>query len=324
MALYGENTIFNTVDYKTHDEWLQIRKLGIGGSDVAAIIGVSPWTSPSELWLEKTGRIDEKEIDNPTLEFGHLMEPTIKKWFESAYPNVTARRVNKILSNVKRPWAQASLDYECRENGIWGVLEIKTARSQATWSDGVPLYYLTQVQHYLATTERSFAYVAVFFRDTCQFAAYRIERDDAFIDTIESAVDTFWNDNVITDVPPTTTSGTSGEAKALAKIAGLPTTAKFKNKTDPVLTAKIRRYREVIDEISTLEKEKTAIANELMSQIGSDKGIISDDQRVSWVRSERTTLDTARLKAEHPDIYDDYSTTRVVSGGLRVGTVGKI
>ena len=117
------------------------------------------------------------------------MEPVIGNWYREQYPDRTVRRVNAICKSLKRPWAQASLDYEVKDGLVWGVLEIKTARTAADWQEGVPAYYLTQIMHYMQVTNRPFADVAVFFRDTCEFKCFRVDYDQEDGAAVQAAVD---------------------------------------------------------------------------------------------------------------------------------------
>lgn len=320
MSVYGENKYFKLIRCADNQAWLDARRLGIGGSDVAAIIGVSPWASPSEIWLEKTGRGLADSLDNnPTVQFGNMMEQHIGDWFHDTHPNILVRRLNAICQKLDKPHAQASLDFECKdENGVWGILEIKTARSQAMWNDGVPAYYMTQVQHYMYVTNRPYAWFAVFFRDSCQFGAYYVERDDAYIDVIEAAVDKFWEDNVIENVPPEKIVGTTNEAKALMKIVGMPTGSHFKKRTDPQTADLIERYKDAVARAKAADDDKTKYGNQLRTLIGSDKGVMTDTERITWTRSERTTLDSKKVRELHPDVFEECSKTETVSGGLRI------
>lgn len=318
MAIYGENKDFRLIRCKDNDEWLQARTKGIGGSDVAALIGISPWASPSEIWLEKTGRGLASSLDkNPTVQFGNMMEQNIGDWFAAKHPDITVRRVNAICQKIDKPYAQASLDFECCENGLWGILEIKTARSQAMWNDGVPEYYMTQVQHYMYVTGRKYAYFAVFFRDSCKFADFYVERNEDYINIIEGAVDTFWADNVEEDTPPSKIVGTTNEAKALAAISGKSNGKFVKNDTQQVRDL-IEQYLDASERESKAKADKRNASNKICALIKDNNGLLTSNKRVTWVRSERTTIDTDRLREEHPDIADEYTKTNFVSGGLRI------
>ena len=66
---------------KDHAEWLAEREKGIGASDVAAILGLSPWETAYSLWLKKTHQV-EPEPENEAMLMGHLLEEVVVSWRE--------------------------------------------------------------------------------------------------------------------------------------------------------------------------------------------------------------------------------------------------
>lgn len=313
----GENKHFTLIRCEDNDGWLEQRTKGVGGSDVAAIMGLSPWRTPLQVWLEKTGRETPQDIsEKPYVAFGNTMEPVIGRWYAEQFPTFTVRRVNAICQSISRPWAQASLDYEVNDGRRWGVLEIKTARTAQDWQDGVPDYYLTQVTHYMSVTGRPFADVAVFFRDTCEYKVFRVERDPEDVAAVDQAVDTFWHDYVEADVMPAIT-GTEGEMKSLTGWHGL-SDGEVRFTLDPEANQAISDYQDAAAREKQAKADKTEAATKLAAQIGKGKGLETDVARVTWVRSEVTKLDAKRLQAEHPEIWQAYSYRQVRNGGLRI------
>lgn len=317
MAIEGENKFFSLVRCTTDDEWLEQRKHGVGGSEVAAIMGLSPWKTATQLWLEKTGRIEPADLSGkPYVEFGNIMEPVIGNWYREQFPDRTVRRVNAICKSLIRPWAQASLDYEVRDGSVWGVLEIKTARTATDWQDGVPAYYLTQIMHYMQVTNRPFADVAVFFRDTCEFKCFRVDYDQEDGDAVKAAVDDFWRNYVMTGTMPQVV-GTAGEAAALTDYYGKGD-GDFKQLIDPDVDAAVSAYQDAAEREKQAHAEKTEAATKLIAAIGDAKGIITDVAKVTWVRSEREVLDQKALKEQAPEVYAKYSKIESRNGGLRI------
>jgi len=318
MPISGENEKFTLTRCDTNEDWLAQRKLGIGGSDVAALMGLSPWKTPAQLFLEKTGRVEAEDLsDKPYVAFGNLMEPLIGDWYKIQYPKRTVRRVNAICKSIERPWAQASLDYEVKDPELgWGVLEIKTARSAKDWQDGVPLYYLTQITHYMQVTNRPFADVAVFFRDTCEFACYRVEYDPTDGDVVREAVDEFWNDYVCKGVMPELV-GTTGEVSDLLSAHGTAV-SDFKTTTDQEAIEAISAYQLAAEREKQAKADKTKATATLSNLIGDAKGIVTDVARVTWVRSVQKRFDVKRFAQECPDLYEQYTTEYVRNGGLRI------
>lgn len=167
-------------------EWHELRRTGIGGSDIAPIVKASPWTSPFTLWAKKTGKIDDSFTPSEAAEWGTRLEAVIIDKFEEAHPELTVYRDAGTWANIDRPWQLANPDAVFEQDGEFGILEIKTARYEEDWrgSDGwqVPVYYRTQVQWYLQTFGFKRAIVAVLFSGS-KYIELEVEADTFEQDT---------------------------------------------------------------------------------------------------------------------------------------------
>ena len=145
------------------EEWLRYRNMGIGGSDVAALLGISKWKTELELWLEKTGQGDALVQENEAMQWGTIMEPVIRTHFSE----ITGKPVVEVKAILQHPahlYMLANIDgLTVDDEGNPAILEIKTASEykRSEWENGVPVYYQTQVQHYLCVAGIQKAYVAV-------------------------------------------------------------------------------------------------------------------------------------------------------------------
>lgn len=320
----GEGSKFRLIRCEDSDGWLDQRKKGIGGSDVAAIMGLSPWRTPAEVWLEKTGRAAPQDLsDRPHVQRGVDLEAFVGEQFKKRHGDMRVRRVNAVCQSIERPWAQASLDYECAElsgniTREWGVLEIKTSRNDADWADGIPVYYMTQVQHYLSVTGRSYAWVAVQFDSDWlwEYREYRIERDEEDIAAIDAAVDTFWHDYVEKDVMPVLV-GTAGEAKGLTDLYAHPSSESVTD-TDADTLQLVSDYQDAADREKKAKADKQKVSTLLMAKVGDHKALYTDTTKVLWVRTDAKRFDEKRFAADHPDLAAEYTTTYTRNGGLRV------
>lgn len=184
----------------TREAWLENRRKGIGGSDAAAVMGMSPWTSAVDLYLDKTGQSDPVS-ETDAMRWGTILEPIIVQ----EYSNRTGREVKRFDKAFRHPeheWCLANLD------GIADgtrIVEAKTARSDDDWgpsfSDEIPKQYFCQIQHYMAVTGATVTDVAVLIGAN-DFRIYEIDRDQKFIDKMIEAERVFWFDHVIAGVPP--------------------------------------------------------------------------------------------------------------------------
>ena len=318
MAIQGEGQAFELIRVPDGDRqaWLDVRSRGIGGSDVAALMGLSPYRTPYETWAEKSGLAEPEDISGrPAVMWGNILEPVVGNHYETVHPDRKVRRVNAVCRSIQRPWAQASLDYEVLDpdEGEWGVLEIKTAseRMKEQWDEGVPLYYLTQVTHYMSVTGRRYADVAVLIGGN-DYREYRVYRDEDDIASVNEAVDGFWKRVESGDAPDVL--GTVGESHILFRQhkGGSEVIEDYGQDPDELteyLAAKATY--EAAKEVYQLRQVK------LKQLIGDDKGFESDSGRVVWSRSTRTTLDSNRLKAEMPEVYRQYAVTKEADLGVR-------
>lgn len=179
------------------EQWLAVRKRGIGSSDAAAAVGLNPYKSQLELWMEKTGRdaglpkIDPEDDTTPVY-WGTLLEHIVAAQYTRRTGN-RIRRVNAVLQHPDQPWMLANLDREVI--GVPGIqiLECKTAGSNGArlWRDGVPEYVQLQLQHQLAVTGKQAADVAVLICGQ-ELRIHRIERDERLIAQLIELERRFW------------------------------------------------------------------------------------------------------------------------------------
>jgi len=199
-----KNAALRMVDTRTLDrrQWLSVRQGGIGSSDAAAAVGLCPYKSQLELWMEKTGRTPADQespgMDDPRY-WGTLLEPYVAV----AYMQQTGRKVRKVnavLQHPTFPYMLANIDREVVGSPDVQILECKTAGEWGSkrWQDGVPEYIQLQVQHQLAVTNQQAADVAVLLCGQ-RLEIHRIERDEEVIARLMVLEARFWQ-YVTTDV----------------------------------------------------------------------------------------------------------------------------
>jgi putative phage-type endonuclease len=177
------------------DEWHAIRRTGIGGSDIAAICGLNPWTSPLEVWLKKTGQTvppREDAILNEAALMGHALEPVIATRF-TAITGLIANENPGTLRMPDIPWALVNLDRTTEEDGLPGVVELKSRSSYALneWLDEPPVDVQVQTQWQLMVTGWSFGYTAALIGGQ-RTIVHRIDRDEQLIDNLLAIAAEFW------------------------------------------------------------------------------------------------------------------------------------
>lgn len=309
---------FTGTPEEINKQWVEARKNGIGGSDVASIMGLNKYSSPLNVWLVKTGREESPDLsDNQAVEWGNRLEDVVADKFADEHPELQVRRRNATMVSIERPWAFANIDRWVTDgNGNIGILEIKTVgmRRAADWDNGVPLYYLTQVTHYMSVTGYQYAWVAVLIGGQ-EFREYYIERNEDDINTVNNYVDTFWHDFVEADTAPALI-GNDPEANALLSQHSDPS-QEFISMLDEDVSM-LDELQEIKDQMDDLKHRKTLIENQIKDLIGDNKGIETETKRITWVRSTRSSFDKKTFDAAHPGITNDYMKTSVTNGGIRI------
>ena len=312
---------YTAVTLKDRQEWLEHRKRGIGGSDAAAAIGLSRYRSPLDVWMDKTGRAEPKDLsDNDAVRWGTILEGPIADYFAERHPELKVRRRNATYVSKSATFMLANIDRLLTDkDGNKGILEVKTAGHymDKDWQDGPPLEYYTQVSHYLAVTGFSFVWVAVLIggRD---YREYLIERDDGDITRLIELERKFWGFVEFDQMPEVT--GMEDEGNALASLYS-PDNGDIMP-LDGLLKKAFADYQRALTEIKAFTKDKDLAASQIKALLGNSRGAENEYHRITWTRSERTTFHARRFQKEHPDLIEGYLTTRPYDGGLRVTEKG--
>lgn len=156
-----EPKVLVSTENLTEQEWLAYRRRGIGGSDVAAILGISPFRTARDLYDDKLNiALAVDDAGNwVALEMGHLLEPLVAQIFTKK-TGLEVFQIKKMFQHPQYPFMLADVDYFVRlPNRKIALLEIKTTNYNAKdhwWKDGeecVPVYYETQGRHYMAVMD---------------------------------------------------------------------------------------------------------------------------------------------------------------------------
>ena len=203
--------------------WLNARKSGIGGSDIAAVLGLSPYRSAVDVWMDKSGRAPAQE-ESEAMYWGTVLEDVVAHEYQKRTGN-KVQRLNKMVRHPEHDWMIANLDRLVAQDGkapyvaktgeirTKHLLECKTASAYKAqeWgaegdADTVPVGYVAQAMWYLAVTGAQIIDVACLIGGQ-RYVQKRIERDEDTIAGMISKARVFWHENVLSDIPPEATSG---------------------------------------------------------------------------------------------------------------------
>ena len=285
------------------EEWLDCRRLGIGGSDASTILGINPYNSILRLWEDKTGRIPVEEKENEYTHFGHVMEPVIRKEFERR-PGHKVRRSNFILQSEEYPYLLADVDgFTKDEEGTPCIFEAKTASEykKKVWEQGVPEEYVAQVQHYMLVTGFTKAYVTAIVGGN-SFYCHVVKRDETFQKELLEKETVFWN-CVLENIPPKPDASEATERYLQERY---PVTNPLEVELPQEAELLAGKYTSIGKEIQRLQQEKTALANQLKGIMKETETGYAGRYTVSWKNIRKKLLDTKKVKDVLGEDYEDY------------------
>ncbi|MFF4701271.1 YqaJ viral recombinase family nuclease [Streptomyces chattanoogensis] len=290
------------------EQWLDVRRMGIGGSDVPAVLGMDRYRGPLEVYLDKAGELPnlprDPELDEAAF-WGNVLEPVVADTFAQH----TGLRVTDgpgTLAHVDRPWMLANLDrvvIEAGERAPSSLLEIKTrsAFQLDDWREGVPDGPALQVHWYLAVTGYSHAHVAALLGGN-RLMVHRVERDEQLVEHLVDLVGEFWQH--VEDRTPPAVDGSAATAELLAHL--------YEVEPDAVALADPAEVLPLLDQLAELKlreqqlaDERRAIENQLKAIAGTAEIVrCRDEVAFTWKRNG--PLSVKRFAAAHPELADAY------------------
>lgn len=310
----------------SRDEWLEVRKRGIGSSDAGAAVGLNPYCSQLELFMQKTGRdgtmpkVDPADETSP-MYWGTLLEPIVA----AHYTRHTGNRVRKVNAVLQHPdpdkaWMLANIDREVTGANDVQIVECKTAGEFGAklWKDGPPAYVTLQVQHQLAVTGKAAADVCVLICGQ-EIRIYRVQRDDALIARLIELERQFWQ-YVETDTPPPA-DGSESADRALRHLYpnDVGNTLDFTNDTS--MSATFSDLVNLRADIDNREELEALLKQKIQEKMGDASTAIFETGRVSFKRSKDSHgIDMAKLLQDQPDIPERYPLVKPGSRRFLIST----
>jgi len=291
----------------------------LGGSDIGAILGFSKYRTALEVWLEKTGRI-ENVVDNLPVRFGSFAESFVASEYANQtgytlvrcetgvahpqYPFMVGHIDRYVFESANRSGELFHSDGSCAASHL---LECKTASpfNQSDWgelgTDEVPMSYLVQCLWYLAITNLERCDVAVLFGNS-DFRIYEVYRDKELEDLIISKAAAFWNDFVQLDTPPPAQCESDYQQLFRIEITDKAIEA------DPMVYELTQKLQLLNSEIKSKEIEISQIKQTIMGQMAEAELLTYQGQVLATWRSPKQSyrLDSKRLELEHPELIPQY------------------
>jgi len=279
------------------------RQKYIGASEAAAVLGLSRWATPLEIWALKTGQIQAKDIsDKIEVKLGNKLEQTVAELFMEE-TSKKVHRVNETLYHPKYDFLGANLDRKVV--GENAPLECKTCSSWKAkeWGgEDIPQEYLIQVLHQIAVGGFDHGYIACLIGNH-KFVWKRVDRDDKLIsDMIKKEVH-FWNAFVKPVVMPGQVS--AGDAEVLFQLFPVEPGSKIELGDDA---------DKIIESLESLKADERILEKEIEQQENTLKAMLKENEtgttnnhKVTWKLQVSRRLSTDLLKQDLPEIYMKYS-----------------
>lgn len=326
---------FEALKSANRQEWLDIRRKGIGGSDISALLGLNKYRTPFDVYQDKLGLAPETE-ENEAMHFGTLLEDIVAKEFQER-TGMKVQKVNSTICVGKDGWMRANIDraivnpeiagnvrikeqegtdrilttdaiLECKTAGmrsahLWGPSqELEIVTGEVTSFHEIPIAYELQVQWYLAITGCTKAYVAVLIGGQ-EFRCYEINRNNDLIKRMVAVAEDFWNKSVLAQVPPEPTT-----SKELQEACPVSDGSMVEATND--IAMYIGEIRNLDGQIKELQDHREAIAERVKMAIGETDGLtIGGDKAVTWKSASRTSVDSKKLKSAFPEVYEQVTKT---------------
>ena len=299
----GTNILVSTENL-SNEEWLRWRKKGLGGSDIAPILGISKWSSAVDIWLSKTNQKHDDCVQNEAMFWGTRLEPVIRERFRE----VTGKKVieiKAILQSIDHPYMIADIDGLTEDNeGNPAILECKCVSEfkRTEWdNDSVPVYYMTQIQHYMAVAGLNTTYVAALVGGN-SFIIREVHADKEMQAMLIAVEADFWRKVVNMEQPEPDASDACKNLLDSKYRGGIGEKV--------VLPEYAVEFIDMYNEACSLEEEakekKQLASNHLKEILGDYNSATCLGYTVSWKPVTTERFDSKSFKEQEPELYKKY------------------
>lgn len=308
MRKYLDANIICDTKSMSKEKWLKKRKEGIGGSDAASVLGLNPYKSSMSVYMGiKNDLVIDEEI-NYKMDLGNKLEDFVANEF-TLKTGKKVRNVNGILKNDKYPFALANIDRAVVGEKAFLECKVTNSYSKKSWQKEVPIYCQVQCYHYMAVTGATHCYIAALIGNE-ELVIHKLDRNEELINEIMNLEKMFWDKCILGEELPIP-DGSDDYSSVLQELY------KDSIEEEVILFEKedlLKRYDDVRELVKDLDSEKKAIEQYLQMQMKEYEVAYLGDRKITWKKQVRNTVDTKRLKKEHPEIVEKYmkaTTSRV-------------
>lgn len=287
------------------EEWLRVRRSGIGGSDIAAVMGESKWKAAHSIWLDKTGLGGDKEYQqSEAARWGNVLETSIAdEWArreERQYINIPVQIRSDTYEFMLANIDGFTLTDDRQE--ITGILEVKTTNehNRSVWETGpLPFYYICQTNWYMAITGLHI-YDIICLVGGQKLYSYQLPLDRDLVDRMITEAKYFWEVNVKQLVEPTLSAADLEEVKAAEHDEELPALILDDDDTEKLVEV----YIQLREKMSAIKELKDAVYAQLFGKLGKATQALTQTHSITLKTSNRRSCNFDLLMEQFPEAYD--------------------
>jgi len=273
--------------------WLEKRRTGIAVSDFSAILGLSPFKSPVQVYMDKIGLVEDRE-ETLAMKLGRRLEPIIGELFTER----TALQIvpGEITQHPTHPLILGTPDFLVVDRPAGMEAKTTAWAREDEWgeemTDLVPMQYLIQCLGYLEITEREEWFLSLLVGGSRDFRIYRIPRNAEQQKRLIDFAENWWHQHVEKQVPPPL-DATASSAAYLKRMFPRHVEGQIVP-ADEVTAELIATYAHEKEMLDALETRTDALKNQICGQIGDAEGIACEGYKITW----KAAKDTERVKWE--------------------------
>lgn len=287
----------------THDQWVNLRKSSIGGSDAAVCVNMNSYSSLLTLYADKKGLSKEKDVTE-AMKLGTDLEQYVAERFMEK----TGKKVRNdffmyaddeydyITANIDRRIVGENAGLECKVMGSFNGYNLEAGE--------IPSHYYCQCQHYMMVMGFDMVYLAILVLQRGLYVI-EIQRDLDFIKSLREAETAFWTQYIMQDRMPDP-DGSDASLDTLKEL--YPKGYKDTEIVIPGLDRLITDYKSLKEIADDYGKQAERIKAQICQRLGNNEAGLGIQYGCSWKSQSKTSIDSKRLKAEMPDVYAKYST----------------
>lgn len=290
------------------ERWLKERKAGIGASEAAAVLGLDPRRSPLQVWLDKTGRLEEPNKENELLAFGKDVEPALAR----AYERATGRVVNLNSEVWHHPKYEEVL---CTPDALTdNSSRLVQFKWETRWSDKfgdpgsdqVPDAYMIQCAHEMAVVGFEWNDLSTMHAGP-PIRIYPLHRDRELEEIILDRVRSWWSDYVLKDVEPPIDASPEWNSYIQRKFPeSRGEIVKVTEEDNPIMFDAVREFFDC-EALADAHIDKAEfLKNQIKSFIADRYGLETMHGKITWGKSKDTTGSVTNWTSMLDEIGSDY------------------